>query len=82
MMKNKKCCHFYNNDKICPYEEIGCKFKHEVSNKCRYDKNCHIKLSQFKHTKGTNSCEAVLKSKENLKEVIEKESKTFNEYEN
>ena len=46
----KKCCHYFNNAKICPYEEVGCKFKHEDSENCKFDKKCNFKLCQFKHT--------------------------------
>ena len=28
---NVKFCHYFNNGKDCPYEEIGCMFKHEPS---------------------------------------------------
>ena len=30
-------CHFFNNEKDCPYELIGCMFKHERSGKCGED---------------------------------------------
>ena len=40
--KKGKFCHFFNYGKICPFQDIGYKFKHEVSNNCRYDKKCHI----------------------------------------
>ena len=46
-----KFCHYYNNGKICPYEEIGCKFKHKESTDCRFDRSCRFALCQFKHTK-------------------------------
>ena len=26
-----KFCHYFNNDKPCPYDEVGCKFKHETA---------------------------------------------------
>ena len=57
--KERKCCHFFNNGKVCPYEEIGCKFKHEESNECRYGQNCYIKLCQFKHSSFKKLCEGV-----------------------
>ena len=28
-------CHFFNNGKLCPYDEIGCMFRHEESEQCR-----------------------------------------------
>ena len=45
-----KFCHYFNNDKPCPYDKIGCKFKHEISPECRYNLNCTFKLCQFTHT--------------------------------
>ena len=42
-------CHYFNNDKICPFEEIGCMFMHETSSKCKYDKLCRLKLCSFQH---------------------------------
>ena len=65
--ENGKFCHYFNNGKSCPFEEIGCKFKHEVSKNCRYDKKCHIKLCQFIHSPG-------FELKENDKEVSDKEN--------
>ena len=67
--KKGKFCHFFNNGKICPFQEIGCKFKHEVSNNCRYDEKCHIKLCQFKHST-------------NFKEVNDKETDWYSKYNN
>ena len=31
---NIKSCHYYNNSKSCPFENVGCKFKHEKSENC------------------------------------------------
>ena len=45
-----KFCHYFNNEKFCPYDKIGCKFKHEDAGKCDYDINCKFKLCQFKHS--------------------------------
>ena len=45
-----KFCHYFNNDKPCPYDKIGCKFKHEISPECRYNLKCTFKLCQFTHT--------------------------------
>ena len=35
----KKFCHYFNNAKICPYEEVGCKFNHEDSKNLNLTKN-------------------------------------------
>ena len=44
-----KKCHFYNNGKECPYEEIGCMFAHVSSEICKFRKTCKNKLCSFKH---------------------------------
>ena len=43
-----KHCHYFNNGKTCPYEEIGCQFLHMKSKECRFD-NCRNKLCPFTH---------------------------------
>ena len=45
-----KFCHYFNNDKPCPYDEVGCKFKHETAPECRCNLKCTFKLCQFTHT--------------------------------
>ena len=49
-MLTGKYCHYFNNSKHCPFEEVGCMFKHAVSENCRFKKNCKIKLCQFQHS--------------------------------
>ena len=49
-MLNVKFCHYLNNNKVCPFEEIGCKFKHSIAKECRLQKQCRNKLCQFKHS--------------------------------
>ena len=41
-------CHFYNNGKPCPFQEIGCMFRHENSGQCK-TRLCTRKLCQFQH---------------------------------
>ena len=47
---NVKFCHYFNNGKQCPYEEVGCMFKHEHAERCRYNYSCKNKLCQFQHS--------------------------------
>ena len=47
--KNTKKCHYYNNAKKCPFEEVGCKFVHEASEKCFFLNTCSNQLCQFQH---------------------------------
>ena len=49
--KNVKKCHCFNNSKICPFEDIGCKFAHEDSEKCYFFDRCRNQLCQFKHNR-------------------------------
>ena len=41
-------CHFFNNDKDCPYED-QCVFVHEDSEDCMFAKGCERKLCMYKH---------------------------------
>ena len=45
---NTKYCHYFNNSKLCPYDAIGCMFRHETASWCRFQKCCN-KLCQFRH---------------------------------
>ena len=45
----RKFCHFYNNIKLCPYEEVGCKFKHSNAGQCSLGKTCSVYKCQFEH---------------------------------
>ena len=42
-------CHFFNNELPCPYEEIGCMFRHVEAPNCRYQTCCTRTLCPFKH---------------------------------
>ena len=43
-------CHYYNNDKFCPFEELGCKFLHTIAQKCRLGHKCKIRLCPRRHS--------------------------------
>ena len=50
-------CHYFNNDKVCPFTEIGCMFQHSVAPQCKHHLKCFTKLCQFKHSdEETQSC--------------------------
>ena len=66
-------CHYFNNNKRCPFEKLGCMFKHNESELCKYDKFCSKSLCSFKHsevTKNRDTQESIEKD-ENEKESIE-----------
>ena len=45
----EKFCHYFNNGKVCPYEEFGCKFKYEESDECSFQERCLKRLCQYRH---------------------------------
>ena len=60
-------CHYFNNDKPCPYSEIGCKFRHEKAGKCTF-KECKNSLCQYNH-KQDEAQENQIKGDENNAEA-------------
>ena len=70
--ESNKFCHYFNNDKVCPFEEVGCKYKHAISDNCKYDKNCRFKLCQFKHTNKNETGKDTLTL---VKDVVEEDHK-------
>ena len=46
---SQKYCHYFNNKESCPFDDIGCMFKHEDSPICFFRQNCTNRLCQFKH---------------------------------
>ena len=44
-----RTCHYFNNNSECPFSEIGCKFLHVKSSKCKYGGQCKAKLCQYSH---------------------------------
>ena len=47
-LKARKC-HYFNNEKVCPFEEIGCMFDHTLSKMCSYGQGCSHKLCSYQH---------------------------------
>ena len=43
-------CHYFNNGRKCPYEELGCKFLHVVSEMCSYGQKCQKRLCPQRHS--------------------------------
>ena len=41
-------CHYYNNQKECPYFKVCCMYKHEKSGKCKAI-ICTRQMCQFEH---------------------------------
>ena len=48
-ISNRKFCHYFNNDKECPFITLGCMFRHENAPKCKFIGKCSKPLCSFKH---------------------------------
>ena len=44
-----KPCHYFNNGRKCPFEELGCKFLHVVSKFCTSRQKCQRHLCPYRH---------------------------------
>ena len=82
---DSKFCHYFNNEKPCPYEEFGCKFKHEKSSTCSYGQRCNNTLCQFQHKQTSteafkeNDTPVDLSTNDIIDDKIEVECTTFEE---
>ena len=47
-------CHCYNNQKECPYDAVGCKFNHIMSEECKSQVDCKVQLCPRQHSKISN----------------------------
>ena len=47
--ENVRHCYYFNNDKECPFEALGCKFLHAEAKSCHFGQNCKRKLCPLKH---------------------------------
>ena len=68
----RKSCHYFNNGKNCPFEDIGCKFSHTRTRICKADKNCKITLCQYRHTEQAHTSLKVHGDNSENEEVFEK----------
>ena len=67
------CCHYFNNKEECPFEEIGCIFRHEQAKDCKFGKNCSIRLCQFKHNEQNDALESQENEADEQLEEFEKD---------
>ena len=65
--QNWKYCHFFNNNKFCRFEEIGCMYEHEVAPSCGNQSNCRVNLCQYRHSLTSNGCDFNTKSISDVK---------------
>ena len=51
--QNIRKCHYFNNQKLFPFEDIGCMFQHSLSGECKYGNKCRKKAVFFSTSKPT-----------------------------
>jgi hypothetical protein len=68
---NVKPCHYFNNYKSCPFNELGCKFLHSVAENCLIGQKCKRRLCPNRHVDST------IEDKQNS-EILETEETDFN----
>ena len=44
-----KKCYYFNNNLVCPFEEMGCMFLHKNSVMCRFGEKCTKNLCPYRH---------------------------------
>ena len=49
--KKQRNCHYFNNGKHCPFEMLGCKFLHILSDNCKLGQSCSLKLCSYQHSR-------------------------------
>ena len=69
--RKMKRCHYFNNQKNCPFEEIGCMFEHSYSGNCKYGIKCEKAMCSFQHNnKGVSfeceECDLILETETEL----------------
>ena len=42
-------CHYFNNGKMCPFEELGCKLLHVFARNCKFGERCNKRLCPRRH---------------------------------
>ena len=47
-------CHYYNNDKDCPFDD-ECMYIHEDSENCKFGRNCARSLCMYKHEESADT---------------------------
>ena len=82
---NRKWCHYFNNQKPCPFEEIGCMFQHADAAHCKFQDNCTRKMCPFKHESNGNDKDdqtaIVIENVEMVSEEFDEELKSDNDSE-
>ena len=53
-IKTKVKCHYFNNGKRYPYEDVGCMLAHETAEVCKFREICTKEKCQFTHKNMVN----------------------------
>ena len=79
--KNVRHCYYFNNDKKCPFEELGCKFLHAKAKICHLGQSCKRTLCPLKHIEDVFHTQSRLQSTKDEELINENEEiDTSNEF--
>ena len=89
---NTKICHYYKGNKSCPYDELGCKFRHKLdiqSENVKTNKNIAVETVEVANTTEDNveflAATSVIVGKGNstfVEKIVEYERKTMQNEDN
>ena len=76
-------CHYFNNNKECPYEE-ECIYIHKDSEDCRFGSKCERQMCMFKHEETDDDDDEIKEQEEisgdDLKPIVEKVQKALEKF--
>ena len=72
--KNPKAkrCYFFNNEKLCPFQDVGCKFLHETSEKCYFQNSCRNARCPYQHETKKNKTKDPVEANVEISDVNKK----------
>ena len=78
MDTNVKYCHYFNNSKKCPFEEMGCMFLHSTSDICTFGQTCRRKLCPRRHSKEKSDTEINDTTEDTIDRIAEESEESSN----
>ena len=73
-------CHYFNNGKMCPFDELGCKYLHALAKTCKLGQNCNKRLCPNRHVEDEvdiTSDNSIINDNENCSQNSGHDSSSF-----
>ena len=75
-----KHCYYFNNNRNCPFEELGCKFLYARAKSCGFGSKCKRRLCPLRHHEEDNVQSDVNGSKVEKHEGVEESDMSSEEF--